>query len=442
MQALYPRNTHVELPDYVQSADRLTRRLIYLYIFLLFFEGGLRKWILPGLSTPLLIIRDPLMLVIIGAYWSAGRRLLNAYTLPLLVLGVLSFFLSIAFAHGNLYIGLFGLRTLLLHFFLLFIMGNVFTREHVETVGRYIIYLLPVMTLLIGLQFYSPQSAWVNRGIGGDMEGSGFNGAMGYLRPSGTYSFTTGLTTFYGLAAAYVFYFLGALERISKLWLLIGFLCLLAAIPLSISRSYFFQFLICIFFFVIASLRSGRSVRNLGIGVALTPLLAAILYNFEFIQTGVEVLVTRFELASKSEGGLEGTLGDRFLGGLIGAFTGEKGFPWYGAGLGLGTNVGASLYGRANEFVVAEEEWKRVAGEMGPFLGIPVILLRVILGAHLSLASLRALLTRDNALPFMLLSFSLLQVLQAAWASPTTLGFSILAGGLTIASLNDSSHAA
>ena len=439
MYATAQHTSFVAPPAQVVAADRFTRRMIYLYIFFLLFEGALRKWIVPGLAAPLLLVRDPIMLLIIGSYWSAGRRFFNAYTLPLLVLGLLSFLLSLAFAHGNIYIALFGFRTLFLHFPLIFIMGNVLTRDDVERIGRYLVYALPLITLLNGLQFYSPQSAWVNRGVGGDAEGGGFSGAMGYFRASGTFSFTAGLTTFYGLAAAFVFYFLGAMERIGKLWLLVGVAAMLAAIPLSISRGYFFQFLLCGLFFVLASLRNAKSVRNLLVGIVVTPVLMLVLINVDAVQTAIEVLVTRFELAAKSEGGLEGTLGDRFLGGLLSAFTSDQGVPWYGAGLGLGTNVGASLYGKANEFLVAEEEWKRVAGEMGPFLGIPVILLRIALGVQMTLLSIQHLF-RDNALPFMLLSFGLLQVLQASWSSPTTLGFSVLTGGLIVASFNDFSR--
>ena len=439
MHAAIRHTPYVPPPAQVLAADRFTRRMIYLYIFFLLFEGSLRKWVAPGLAAPLLLVRDPIMLLIIGSYWSAGRRFFNAYTLPLLVLGLLSFLLSMAFAHGNLYIALFGFRTLFLHFPLIFIMGSVLTREDVERIGRYLIYVLPFITLLNGLQFYSPQTAWVNRGVGGDTEGGGFTGAMGFFRASGTFSFTAGLTTFYGLAAAFVFYFLGAMNRINKLWLLVGVAAMLAAIPLSISRGYFFQFLLCGLFFVLSSLRNAESLRNLLIGIVVTPVLMLVLINVEAVQTAVEVLVTRFELASKSEGGLEGTLGDRFLGGLLGAFTGEQDVPWYGAGLGLGTNVGAALYGRASEYLVAEEEWKRVAGEMGPYLGIPVILLRIALGAQMSVLSIQHLF-RDNALPFMLLSFGLLQVLQASWSSPTTLGFSVLTAGLIVASFNDYSR--
>src|SRR5216684_370745 len=39
------------------------RRMIWLYFWVLIFEGALRKWI-PPLSVPLLVVRDPLVLLI------------------------------------------------------------------------------------------------------------------------------------------------------------------------------------------------------------------------------------------------------------------------------------------------------------------------------------------------------------------------------------------
>ena len=43
---------------------RNIRRLIWLYFWLLLIEGALRKWVLPQLSNPLLIIRDPVVILI------------------------------------------------------------------------------------------------------------------------------------------------------------------------------------------------------------------------------------------------------------------------------------------------------------------------------------------------------------------------------------------
>ena len=66
--------------------DHLIKRLIWLYLFLLIGEGILRKWVLPGLSEPLLIIRDPL---VIGIYLcafintSTRRALRYSHRLPL-----------------------------------------------------------------------------------------------------------------------------------------------------------------------------------------------------------------------------------------------------------------------------------------------------------------------------------------------------------------------
>ena len=40
------------------------RRMIWRYFFMLIGEGALRKWIVPSLGAPLLVIRDPLVLLI------------------------------------------------------------------------------------------------------------------------------------------------------------------------------------------------------------------------------------------------------------------------------------------------------------------------------------------------------------------------------------------
>ena len=40
------------------------RRLIWLYFWLLLLEGALRKWVVPQLSNPLLIVRDPVVLLV------------------------------------------------------------------------------------------------------------------------------------------------------------------------------------------------------------------------------------------------------------------------------------------------------------------------------------------------------------------------------------------
>src|SRR5438128_1892579 len=46
------------------SIDKTLKRLIWLYFWLLIFEGVFRKWIVPQLANPLLLVRDPVLLLI------------------------------------------------------------------------------------------------------------------------------------------------------------------------------------------------------------------------------------------------------------------------------------------------------------------------------------------------------------------------------------------
>jgi uncharacterized membrane protein (UPF0136 family) len=418
------------------SANTTTKRLLYLYGFLLVFEGALRKWVLPGFSTPLILIRDPLAVLIIIRYAIMGGALINGYTLATLFVGILSFFASLSFGHGDYTIGLYGLRTLLLHFFLAFILGNVFKLEDVEKFGKILFVIVIPSTVLIALQFYSPQTAWVNRGVGGDLAGSGFGGAMGYFRPSGLFSFTNGNVLLFGLAAAFAGYFWNKRNRCNPLLLVMASVCVLVALPLCLSRTYFLEVALTAVCMVVVSLIGSRSLRPL-LSISLILLTAGFfLPQFAFFQTAVEVMSTRFVEASNSEGGFDESFNNRVFGSIFSAVSGEgtASIPFWGYGLGLGTNIGAVLSSGERTFLVAEEELSRIVGEMGLLLGLPVLLSRVTLGFSLGFKAVTELFKR-NSLPLMMLSFSFPLIIIGGWAQPTALGFFTLATGFTIASL-------
>ena len=79
--------------------------------------------------------------------------------------------------------------------------------------------------------------------------------------------------------------------------------------------------------------------------------LSIVFVNFEFVQTGVEALTERFEMATESEGGAQGTFIDRFLGGMVDAVRYSDSVPTWGYGLGLGTNAGAMLVSGRTDFL-------------------------------------------------------------------------------------------
>lgn len=419
-----------------KDPNSLLKKGIWLYFLLLIFEGALRKWVLPGLSTPLLIVRDPVAIWLLITAMSRGLLRFNLYLTSMIAIGIIASIATLLVGHGNLFVTLFGARTFLLHFPLIFVIGSVFNRDDVIKIGKVTLWIAIPMALLIALQFYSPQSALVNRGVGGNLEGAGFSGAMGYFRPSGTFSFTNGNSLFYHFVACYVFYFWLKPYEANKLILIIATTSLLLVIPLSISRGLFFSIGVTFMFIIIASARKPKFLGQMLVAVMGVAFVVGILAQFSFFDTAREVFMARFTNANESEGGLEGVLVDRYLGGMIGALTDTKALSFFGDGLGYASNVGSMLLSGVTVSAISEGEWGRLIGEMGAMLGILVILIRLAFSFKLASLCYKKLLKND-ILPWLLLSFCLLNLPQGNWAQPTSFGFCIIIGGFVLASLRD-----
>ncbi len=88
------------------STVRNIRRLVWLYLLLLIFEGAFRKWIIPQLSGPLLIVRDP---VVIAIYVLALRARLFPQNIYIISLGIIAL---VAWATGMIaLLPLYSIRT-------------------------------------------------------------------------------------------------------------------------------------------------------------------------------------------------------------------------------------------------------------------------------------------------------------------------------------------
>ncbi|WP_374166800.1 hypothetical protein [Arcticibacter sp. MXS-1] len=419
-----------------QASYSLLKRGIWMYFLLLIFEGALRKWVFPGLATPLLVVRDPIAIWLVFACWKEGLLPRSGFLIATLLVSIMAFFTALLAGHGNFLVAFFGARVFLFHFPLIYVIGRVFNQEDVIKMGRATLMLSIPMALLVALQFYSPQSAWVNRGVGG-VETAGFTGALGYSRPPGTFSFTNGNSLFYGFAAGFVFYFWLRRENINKLVLTAATFALLIVIPLSISRGLFFTVVVCFLFVVLASVRNPRFLSQMVIAVIVASLAFLLLSQLSFFQTSIEAFTSRFNGANESEGGLEGVLVDRYLGGMIAAFSLPSGLAFWGTGMGAYSNVGTMLLAGQVVSAVSEGEWGRMIQELGPMLGLTIVFVRLGVSAQLSMMAYSRLKKRD-VLPWILLSFSLLNFPQGNWAQPTSLGFCILSTGLVLASFRPS----
>jgi len=418
----------------------LIKKHFLIYFILLITEGGIRRWILPGLATPLLIIRDPFALYIIFLAFKNSFIPKNIWLQIILIIAIISFYTALIFGHGNILVALFGIRILLLHFPLVIIMGNILDRADIINFGKIILWISIPMCILITIQFYSPQTAWVNKGVGFSKEGAGFSGSGDYFRPPGTFSFITGVSSFFNLVAAFVFYFWIKVKEVNIYLLSISTLAMLIAIPTSISRTLFFACFLCFIFFLLAKSLQPNFIKNLlqiFIGIAT---VFIILSNTNKFNNQIVAFTDRFTAANEVETKSAAVTNNSILESVFGRFIysayqkiDDKNIL-FGFGIGAGTNVGSQLLTGKLSFIVAEGEIARIIGECGLILGLTIVLVRINMTYKYSINSIK-LFKSGDPLPIMLFSIGAIFLLQGGWGQPNALGFYVIIGALWNASL-------
>lgn len=414
---------------------------VWLYLFLLIFEGALRKWIFPSLATPLLLVREPIViwLFCVGIQ---HRWIQNVFARCLMIFGVIAFVTALLFAHHNLYVALYGLRIYLFHFSFIIVAVKILNREDVLRMCKCILYLSIPMTILIMIQFYSPQSAWVNRGIGGDMEGAGFGGALGYFRPPGTFSFTLGYVAFQGLVCSILLYFLlknselRYEQRINRWMLYVMIICYILSVPYSISRTLMFTTVISLAFLFIAILLDKSNRVHFIVSICAILLLLWGATSLGLFGESVDVFMERFTTANEVEGGLaKGVIGERLLGGIVDSLV-DFDIPILGYGLGIGTNAGAKLVS-ANMYTYfnAENGYGMIIGECGLLLGWLIVGCRVAWGVNILRRSLIYIRRYNDLLPWCLCSFAFVEIVNGQIGTPMSLGFIVMSMILTMSAL-------
>ncbi len=407
------------------------KALIWLYFLLLVGEGVLRKWVLPGFAEPLLLVRDPVVIVI---YLLALSRGVFPWRLAVLFLGIMAM-VSVVFAtigEGHLLVTIFGLRINYLHPPLLFLMPMVLTRRDVIQFGKAVLWLSVPIAWLMLLQYNSPSLGQLNVGSGGSLGGQ-LDGALGKLRPSGPFSFITGPVSWFALATAFLFY--GWTHRAGfsrwSLWLASAATAL--AIPISISRSLLMSVVVVVLFGVASLARDVSKAWR----ILLPMLFLAGFFSLIEEQGLTAAFESRWENSTVRHGGIQVSIVDRFFGDYTAAWHEISHAPLLGAGVGLGSNVGSRLATGEVRFVLAESEWPRIVLELGPILGACFIFFRCWMAGHVILVSLRKLFLEGDSLAWLLAGASFLSLLSGQWGQPTILGFAIFGGGLALAAVNE-----
>lgn len=424
---------------------KAVRGLIWVYLILLVLEGAVRKWALPQLSDPLLLIRDPVVLAI---YFFALRAHVfprNGYVVALGIIGALSVIVSIFILLDYvplkliLLVSLYGFRCDFLHLPLIFVIASTFDSQDVKKIGRWTLLLMIPMAALMVAQFKASPDSFINKTVGIG-EAQQLATAGGKIRPPATFSFISGPVFYLSATAAFVIY--GALGKGGyKGWLLMGSsAAVLVAIIVSGSRACVLAVgLVALAILIIFAVRPS-AVNKIG-GTLLTLALAGFLLVFfgsrlPFVKEGVDILSERFvSSAEMAETTVVGGLLERVLEGFTEPFQYLFKIPLTGYGLGLGTAGGARFLVGQGGFLLSENEWTRIIAESGAFLGLAFITLRVALTAKLFRVSLRSL-KAGEVLPILLFATVFLGVLNGQLGQPTTLGFTVVLAGLCLAAAN------
>src|ERR1051326_2559668 len=125
--------------------------LIWTYIVLLIVEGAMRKWWMPSLSNPILVIRDPVLLVIYALALVGGIFPMNGFVITAGILAALSTVESIVAGQTNLLVTAYGVRINYLHLPLIWIVATVYTGRDVNRMGAFSLVAAIPMTGVMGI---------------------------------------------------------------------------------------------------------------------------------------------------------------------------------------------------------------------------------------------------------------------------------------------------
>jgi hypothetical protein len=406
------------------------KKLVWLYFWLIILEGALRKWILPQFATPILVIRDPIIILIYILSLRARIFPMTFGLITILLMAGVFFIVGYAAENNTIYIALYGLRTDFLHFPLIFLLPKIFTQEDVFKMGKTIILLCFPMAILMAFQFLSPPNAWINAAVGEGAEQ--IRATVNNIRPPGTFSFITGAAEYLALCAAFLLFAYFDGKTYSQTIIVIGSVSLLFAIMMSISRlalTYVGLVYACTLFALL--IRPAILSRHLILVPAFLFAIVSAL-QLDIVQNAFLTFGDRISEATNSEGGWHGYI-DRILGTMLNAYDPVEEIPWLGRGLGIGTSAGAKLLTGVRGSILAEGEWERVVQESGTLLGTLFLFWRIWLIMHLFKRALNSALA-GRLLPLTLWGATAPLILVGQIGRPTTLGFTVFSAALCLAS--------
>ena len=198
----------MRLPDSTRRTggtvvSKRVRLALYLFLFLLIYDGALRKWVLPGIEQLLFIAKDALLLGVFLHVMLNRPRQIRAAMQPAAATLLLLYGSWVLLQAGNVnlpsvFVGIWGLKAHLFYASLILLLPLVFNSlEHLfrwlEQAYPWIV--IPVCVLAF-VQLGAPADSLINQQVRGGMDMISYFGESSLVRVTGTFSYITGMSSF------------------------------------------------------------------------------------------------------------------------------------------------------------------------------------------------------------------------------------------------------
>lgn len=427
------------------------KKLINLFLFLVLFDGILRKWIMPGLSNVIMMIKV-IVAILIVFMGNRYYKYLTFWDKGLVFLGGISFLTALTFGHGNLTVAVWGCLPLWL-IPVCVIISRSFNHEDILRCGKVLMYTAIVNFFITVIEFTQPITSFINSGTETESDSQLSNISIsdlaGAFRPSGIFMHNSQSGAFLLLAFSFCLYFLYLKQPIvnKRTLYLALFSCTFTPI-FTVSRTMVFFVLGMYIVYILFAVKKGILKRLILPSIIIVGIVA-IFANTDIGETAVSNMQNRFQNASESTVGtnqntVSGTIYDLInrtivynINAIVDPHTLDGDIPpFWGYGQGMSTQVGAKILGVKGHagFILAEWDGLRIVCESGILLGWAIIFFRV--GYFLRFLG-RFRKSNSNKLSiFLYPAFCNMFYLMTTWGNAFFFCFGYICGGLYLASIN------
>ena len=393
--------------------DPLARTFLAVFVITT-LEGAVRKWVWPGATIPLLVLRDALVLwaLMQGTLHGGFSAMRNVFAVLICWSVMVAAWASLQLLNGlgTVVVAVIGIRAWLLYLWFAVLCARLLTAHSIQRLLWFAAYLVVPMAALGTLQHFLPIAHILNRQADSNAVESIFTVADGIVRVTGTFSFTAGYVSFLSFVTPIILaIFAGELGAAGR--------------PKA-------RFSVCVAFFI-GVVVSGSRGAFIGTGIMLAALVMGMLMLRRRVVRSLFLVVGAMAFAygianvvferaiGATQGRFESASQVESLMGRILSSSGEES-SWdqivtLGQGIGMGNNAAGFFLNGSRDFLVGEAETDKMLGEAG-FLGAIFTLLKWLVGVRVAWSAFGSIKKSGTLLP---------------WLMSVSVAILLLAGNLT-----------